>query len=58
MFLQNIKEQVWLYENWHIWKFLKFGKTDLGWDPTTRKFSGSKKWWDKKIKDGLLHILL
>ena len=42
----------------HIWKFLKFGETGLGWDPTTRKFSGLNEQWDKKIKVSLLHILL
>ncbi|KAG5007754.1 hypothetical protein AAZX31_09G183000 [Glycine max] len=42
MSLQNIEE-----------KFLKFEETDLGWDPTIRKFSGLNEWWGKKIKNQL-----
>ncbi|KAL5125330.1 hypothetical protein HKD37_02G005563 [Glycine soja] len=30
--------------------YMKIGTFER-WDPTTKKFSGSKKWWDKKIKD-------
>jgi hypothetical protein len=42
-------------KNWHIWRFLKFGETCVGWDNVTEKLSCSYDWWDKKIKVSLFN---
>jgi hypothetical protein len=42
-------------KNWHIWRFLKFGETCIGWDNVTEKLSFSDDWQDKKIKVSLFN---
>ncbi|KAL6548250.1 hypothetical protein OROGR_008671 [Orobanche gracilis] len=38
-------------KEWRLWKFLKTGETDLGWNSTTGKLNCPDEWWEKKLKE-------
>ncbi|CAI9283596.1 unnamed protein product [Lactuca saligna] len=38
-------------KDWRIWKFLKTGEPDLGWNPTTGKLDCPDEWWERKLKE-------
>ncbi|XP_020599624.1 L10-interacting MYB domain-containing protein-like [Phalaenopsis equestris] len=39
-----------LKKEWKIWKELKRGSTDLGWDPIKRTIDAPTEWWTEKLE--------